>query len=587
MGCMPAAVPNVLAEHDAAVAAGSIAAASTPAPIDDLRSTTLSAVALRTRDWTGSVHLHCTDVDGEWLVVGEPGRRPVVTREHAKGACALRGPAADLLLVLWRRVGLRPASTSSATPTSRPASSPPPSCRDQLDAAAGRRRAGGRSSTQLALRRLADLGAWSSRSAVAPTRRSSPPSPTTCSGRRAHAVTAVSPSLAGDEEADCRALAAEWGLRWTPVVTDEMERAAYRINDTDRCYHCKAELMDVVGPIAAAEGATVVLGVNVDDLGDHRPGQRAADRARRRVPAGRGRLHQGRRPRRVAAARAAHWDKPAAACLASRIPYGTEVTVGLLSQVDRAEAALHAPRLRASCGCATTATRPASRSPPPTSHAPSSAATRSSARVQGGRLPLRHARPRGLPIRQPQRSTSAPDREPLGGAMKLSMMINYVGGFQASVERWSRPGEGRARQVWIAEAYSFDAISQVGYLAAKTETGRDRHGIVNVYSRTAALMAMTAAGCDYVSDGRFVLGLGASGPQVIEGFHGVPYEKPMQRIKEYIEACRMMWKREEPFEYHGQTVQVPLPAGQGTGLGKALKIINHPVRPTSRSGGRA
>ncbi len=94
----------------------------------------------------------------------------------------------------------------------------------------------------------------------------------------AHAVTAVSPSLAGDEETDCRALADEWGLRWTPVATDEMARAAYRANDTDRCYHCKAELMDVVGPLAEAEGATVILGVNLDDLGDHRPGP---DRGRR------------------------------------------------------------------------------------------------------------------------------------------------------------------------------------------------------------------------------------------------------------------------------------------------------------------
>ncbi|MEK7422319.1 MAG: LLM class flavin-dependent oxidoreductase, partial [Actinomycetota bacterium] len=76
----------------------------------------------------------------------------------------------------------------------------------------------------------------------------------------------------------------------------------------------------------------------------------------------------------------------------------------------------------------------------------------------------------------------------------------------------------------------------------------------------------------------FILGLGASGPQVIEGFHGVPYEKPMQRTKEYIEACRMIWKREEKFDYQGKTFQAPLPAGQGTGLGKPLKIINHPVR---------
>jgi pyridinium-3,5-biscarboxylic acid mononucleotide sulfurtransferase len=156
----------------------------------------------------------------------------------------------------------------------------------------------------------------------------------------AHAVTAVSPSLAGDEEADCRTLAQEWGLHWTPVVTHEMERAAYRINDTDRCYHCKAELMDVVGPIASASGATVVLGVNLDDLGDHRPGQRAADQRGAVFPL----VTAGFTKADVRAASHAMglrtWDKPAAACLASRVPYGTEVTVALLSQVDRAEAAL-------------------------------------------------------------------------------------------------------------------------------------------------------------------------------------------------------------------------------------------------------
>jgi len=159
-------------------------------------------------------------------------------------------------------------------------------------------------------------------------------------GEGAHAVTALSPSLAGDEEADCRALANEWGLQWTAVVTHEMERAAYRINDGDRCYHCKAELMDVVGPIAAASGATVVLGVNLDDLGDHRPGQRAADQRGAVFPL----VNAGFTKADVRAASRAldlrTWDKPAAACLASRVPYGTEVTVRLLSQVDRAEAAL-------------------------------------------------------------------------------------------------------------------------------------------------------------------------------------------------------------------------------------------------------
>ncbi len=157
--------------------------------------------------------------------------------------------------------------------------------------------------------------------------------------------------------------------------------------------------------------------------------------------------------------------------------------------------------------------------------------------------------------------------------MKLSMMLNYAGGFHAAVDRVVELEKAGLDVVWIAEAYSADAISQVGYLAAKTNTVEIGTGIVNVYSRTAALMAMTAAGCDYVSNGRFILGLGASGPQVIEGFHGVPYEKPMQRIKEYIQACRMIWAREEPFHMDGQTVKVPLPAGEGTGLGKPLKII--------------
>jgi len=159
-------------------------------------------------------------------------------------------------------------------------------------------------------------------------------------GERAHAVTAVSPSLAGAEHDDCRALSAEWGLRWTPVETHEMERAAYRINDGDRCYHCKSELMDVVAPIATAERATVVLGVNTDDLTDRRPGQKAALEAGATFPL----VAAGFSKADVRAASRGlglrTWDKPAAACLASRIPHGTPVSVGLLSSIDRAEAAM-------------------------------------------------------------------------------------------------------------------------------------------------------------------------------------------------------------------------------------------------------
>ncbi|MGH9163890.1 MAG: ATP-dependent sacrificial sulfur transferase LarE [Acidimicrobiales bacterium] len=164
---------------------------------------------------------------------------------------------------------------------------------------------------------------------------------------RASAVTAVSPSLAPEELADCRALAGEWGLAWTPVTTDELADPAYAANDGQRCYWCKAELMAVLAPLAAAEGATVLLGVNLDDLGDHRPGQRAAAEAGARFPL----LEAGFSKADVRAASAdlglRTWDKPAAACLASRVPYGTPVTLGVLGAVSRAESALRALGFRA------------------------------------------------------------------------------------------------------------------------------------------------------------------------------------------------------------------------------------------------
>ena len=161
--------------------------------------------------------------------------------------------------------------------------------------------------------------------------------------------------------------------------------------------------------------------------------------------------------------------------------------------------------------------------------------------------------------------------------MRLSMAINYSGGFRESARQVVELEKAGLDIVWVAEAYSFDAISQMGYLAAITDRVQIGSGIVNVYSRTPALMAMTFAGLDYVSDGRAICGLGASGPQVIEGFHGVAYEKPMTRIKEYIEVCRKVWKR-EVLTYDGETVQIPLPPDRGTGLGKPLKLINKPVR---------
>jgi uncharacterized protein len=163
---------------------------------------------------------------------------------------------------------------------------------------------------------------------------------TTLGPERATAVTAVSPSLPRTELDDGRALTASWGLRHLEVHTDEMERAAYRRNDGDRCYWCKDALMRAMGPLAAAEGAVVALGVNLDDLGDHRPGQRAAAEAGAVFPlveAGFTKAMVREASRRLGLRT---WDKPAAACLASRLPYGTPVSVAVLGRVERAEAAL-------------------------------------------------------------------------------------------------------------------------------------------------------------------------------------------------------------------------------------------------------
>jgi pyridinium-3,5-biscarboxylic acid mononucleotide sulfurtransferase len=156
----------------------------------------------------------------------------------------------------------------------------------------------------------------------------------------ARAVTAVSPSLAHDEYNDCAALAQQWTLAWTTVHTSELADPAYVANDGDRCFHCKTALMDALAPYQAS-GSTVVLGVNLDDLGDHRPGQHAAAAAGARFPlvdAGFTKADVRRWSRRLGLRT---WDKPAAACLSSRLPYGTAVTISRLSQLDRAESALH------------------------------------------------------------------------------------------------------------------------------------------------------------------------------------------------------------------------------------------------------
>jgi len=164
--------------------------------------------------------------------------------------------------------------------------------------------------------------------------------------------------------------------------------------------------------------------------------------------------------------------------------------------------------------------------------------------------------------------------------VKLSMQIGYSGGFAESVAQVQALEKAGMDIVYVAEAYGYDAPTLMGYLAAETDTIQIASGILPIYTRTPSLLAMTAAGLDDLSGGRAILGLGASGPQVIEGFHGVAYDAPIQRTREIIDICRKVWKRDEPVVHDGKRYQLPLPEGEGTGLGKPLKLITHPVRPS-------
>lgn len=161
--------------------------------------------------------------------------------------------------------------------------------------------------------------------------------------------------------------------------------------------------------------------------------------------------------------------------------------------------------------------------------------------------------------------------------MRTGVFLSYSGGFRESVEQVAVLEKQGVDLALVAEAYSYDAVSQLGYLAAKTSTIELGSGVFPIYTRTPTLLAMTAAGLDYVSDGRFRLGIGTSGPQVMEGFHGVPFDAPMGRTREVVEICRQVWRREK-VSHQGKNYQIPLPPDRGTGLGKSLRLINHPVR---------
>ena len=161
--------------------------------------------------------------------------------------------------------------------------------------------------------------------------------------------------------------------------------------------------------------------------------------------------------------------------------------------------------------------------------------------------------------------------------MRISMQLSYAGGLKESADMAADLERAGLDIAWVAEAYGADAVSSMGYLAARTSTLQIASGILPIYSRTPTLLAMTAVGVDALSGGRCILGLGASGPQVIEGWHGVAYDRPLERTREIIDVCRQVWRRER-VEHQGRNYTIPLPEGQGTGLGKPLKMITHPVR---------
>ncbi len=166
--------------------------------------------------------------------------------------------------------------------------------------------------------------------------------------------------------------------------------------------------------------------------------------------------------------------------------------------------------------------------------------------------------------------------------MKLGLQLMYSGNPRQAADEVVALEQAGLDVVWVPEAYGFDSPTLMGYLAARTETLEIGAGILNVYSRTPSALLQTVAGLDNVSGGRAILGLGASGPQVIEGFHGVAYDKPLRRTAEVVDLVRRGLRRE--VLTHDGLFTLPLPEGQGTGLGKPLKLLTHPERDSVRSG---
>jgi len=161
--------------------------------------------------------------------------------------------------------------------------------------------------------------------------------------------------------------------------------------------------------------------------------------------------------------------------------------------------------------------------------------------------------------------------------MKLGMQIGYSGaGVSDTVDAAKLADELGFHSIWTAEAYGSDAISPLVWMGAHTSNVKLATGIMQMPARTPAMTAMTAATIDALSGGRFICGLGLSGPQVVEGWHGVLYGKPLVKTREYVEILRAIWKREKPLEFEGEHYQIPYAGPSATGLGKPLKSILHP-----------
>lgn len=160
--------------------------------------------------------------------------------------------------------------------------------------------------------------------------------------------------------------------------------------------------------------------------------------------------------------------------------------------------------------------------------------------------------------------------------MKLALYLGYSGGrMDLPVEAVLDAERLGWDSVWTAEAYGSDAVTPLAYLAALTTKIKLGTGIMQIPARTPAMTAMTAMTLDALSKGRMLVGLGLSGPQVVEGWHGQPYGQPATRLREYVTILRKIWAREEPVEFHGKEYNMPYSGPGATGLGKPLKSILH------------